>query len=79
MRIREARLRDAAAIASMMSGTEEITAEAVMGMIQKRDPAIFVGADFSANILACSVSKDKVYKSKNCLDQGVEEEFAKMY
>ncbi|MBQ0028572.1 MAG: hypothetical protein KBS96_08210 [Lachnospiraceae bacterium] len=79
MRIREARIRDAAAIAGMMSENEEISVDAVMGMIQKNDPKIYVGADFSANILACSVGADKVYKSKNCFDQNVEEEFRKMY
>lgn len=79
MRIREARVRDAAAIANLMSEKEAVTETAVLGMIQKNEPKIFVGTDFSANVLACSVGADRIYKSSNCFEQNVEDEFAKMY
>ena len=79
MRIREARIRDSAAIAKLTTGEGAVTEDEVMGMIQKNDPKIYVAADFSANIWGCALGADKVYIAENCLEQGLAEDLKKMY
>lgn len=79
MRIREARMRDAAMITDLIPESEGISEGDVMGMIQKMDPKVYVAADFSANILGFSLSADKVFLSPNCLELGVADELKSKY
>ena len=79
MNIREARIRDVAAIAGLIPESAAITEDKVMGMIAKKDPKIYVAADFSANIHACALGADKIYVSPNCMEEGVLDALAKMY
>lgn len=79
MKIRDARVRDAVAIANIIPESEAINDMQIMGMIQKNDPKVYVATDFSANILACALGKDKVFVSSNCAEAGVEDELKAMY
>lgn len=79
MRIREARMRDASSIVQMLPETEKISEKEVMDMIQKGEPAVYVGTDFGANILGCAFGSDKIYLSSNCLEANAAEELKGMY
>ena len=79
MRIREARIRDAKAIADMLPDDVKKTEEEVMVMIQKKETTIYVGTDFGANILGCAFGADKIYISSTCREVGALEQLQKLY
>lgn len=79
MRIREARVRDAEAITSIIPAEEGMAINTVMTLLQNSETPIYVATDFSANILGCSFSADKIFVSPTCPDAGVASELKSKY
>lgn len=79
MRIREARARDVVGIARLIGETETYTESELMDIVMKKDPVVYVGTDFGANILGCAIGADKIYIAPTCIEPDAKESLAKMY
>ena len=77
MRIREARARDVVGIARLIG--ETYTESELRDIVMKKDPVVYVGTDFGANILGCAIGADKIYIAPTCIEPDAKESLAKMY
>ena len=79
MRIREARMRDAEEILSLMGKSEVSELDKISERIRQDAGSIRIATDFSAHILGCALSKEEIYVNSAFPEQGVAEELAKQF
>lgn len=76
MRIRPARIRDTESIIRI-AAEENLDEDSVINLIE--DGQVYVAVDFSANVLGCSLTLDKIYVSEFAHEDNIAEELEKCY